>query len=320
MERTMLNISEEFLKPETREDFYVDKTMKSYWACLLDLVNVIDEICRRHSIQYFIDWGTMLGAARHQGFIPWDDDIDLAMKRPDYERLIPILQKELPEGYVVSNVFINDTHKSFFTGISTGSAIDFSKKHLEDYYGCPFVATIDIFPLDYVPRDPQVEIVVRELFTIIWQGADLIKKGAPAEEIERAVQDAEAYSGVKIDRSKNIRAELWKLATNLAKSFGEEDGDYLTQWCTYVNSKARGLDLLYKKEWYDETILLPFENLMLPAPKYYDEIMWVMFGDWHKRVKNTQSHEYPCFKDQIEFMKQKIQEMKEEAGEARLNE
>jgi len=63
----------------------------------LRMLKVLDEICERHNLQYYLDWGTFLGAIRHGGFIPWDDDIDLAMYIDDYKKLIPILEKELPE-------------------------------------------------------------------------------------------------------------------------------------------------------------------------------------------------------------------------------
>ena len=64
---------------------------------LLDILVEIDKICRRHNIQYWIDFGTLLGAVRHGGFIPWDDDVDISMPTADYQRFMEIAPKELPE-------------------------------------------------------------------------------------------------------------------------------------------------------------------------------------------------------------------------------
>lgn len=76
------------MKKEVRCDFEISAMMKRAWAAQMEVLEVVDEICQRNGLQYFADWGTLLGAIRHQGFIPWDDDIDICMKRKDYNQLI----------------------------------------------------------------------------------------------------------------------------------------------------------------------------------------------------------------------------------------
>ncbi len=303
----MLSFSEEYFRAEEREDFFVSETMKRYWACCMEIVNVIDGICKRHGITYYADWGTLLGAVRHKGFIPWDDDMDIAVKRPDYERLLKILQRELPEGYKLSTPFNSEEHRQFFSGVSNGTEMDLSKAHVEKFYGCPFVAVIDIFPLDYLPRDPKEEELVRSLFVIIWNAVQLIKDEAEPEEIERAVRDVEEYLNVKIDRNKQLRSQLWKLANQLAMSYHEEEGDYLVPWCSYINYGVK-----FDKHWYDEVSVLPFEEMQLPVPRDYEPVLEAMYGNWRVRVKGTQAHDYPCFKKQLEFLRRKVAELKEQ--------
>ena len=72
---------------------------------ILDIMKYIDSVCRRNGIVYYIMGGTALGAVRHGGFIPWDDDIDIGMRRKDYEKFLKVVQKELPEGYHVQNFY-----------------------------------------------------------------------------------------------------------------------------------------------------------------------------------------------------------------------
>ncbi|MDR2835049.1 MAG: LicD family protein [Bacteroidales bacterium] len=67
---------------------------------MLEILKTVDVICRKHNITYWLDGGTCLGAVRHQGFIPWDDDLDIAVMRKDYKRLCNILKKELPENLI----------------------------------------------------------------------------------------------------------------------------------------------------------------------------------------------------------------------------
>ena len=79
-----MEFPQEFFLDEVRDGFFVPAMMKRAWAAELEILIEIDKICDRHHIRYFIDYGTLLGAMRHKGFIPWDDDIDISMKREDY--------------------------------------------------------------------------------------------------------------------------------------------------------------------------------------------------------------------------------------------
>ncbi len=309
----MLNFPEEFYKAEEREDFYISETMKRYWACLLDMITVLDGICKKHDIPYFAAYGSILGTIRHQGFIPWDDDIDIMLKRPDYERLMKILPQELPKGWKISNSFNNEAHRQFFAGFSNGTELNLSKEHLKEYHQCPFVATIDIFPLDYLPRDPNEAEVVKDLFILIWQVVELVIKDEPDEEaIEKAVCDVEEYCGVEVDRTKPLRSQMWKLANQLVMSYQEDEGDYLVQWVSYINRKSK---YKFEKAWLDSAVYYPFENIMMPVPVGYEEILKLTYGDWTIRKKFTGAHNYPTFKKQLDFLKRKLEEMKAEAGE-----
>src|SRR5574344_2757374 len=85
-------IEDSFFQEETKGDFFVDHKRKEVWAVELDLLNEFDSICKQMNLKYYLYGGTLLGAVRHQGFIPWDDDIDIMMFREDYDRLIEILK------------------------------------------------------------------------------------------------------------------------------------------------------------------------------------------------------------------------------------
>ena len=89
-----MNIPEGYLNGEIRDGFYVESTMKKAWAAEIEVLNEVDRICRQYDIQYFADWGTLLGTIRHKGFVPWDDDMDITMKREDYTRFCQIVQQE----------------------------------------------------------------------------------------------------------------------------------------------------------------------------------------------------------------------------------
>lgn len=116
---------------------------------LLDILKAFDEICRKHQLRYYLEYGTLLGAVRHGGFIPWDDDLDIAMPRPDYEKLI-LHAKEwfsYPYEFVC---FENDADYPLqFGKVQDASTTIVERPHLYYLGG----AYIDIFPLDALPDD-----------------------------------------------------------------------------------------------------------------------------------------------------------------------
>lgn len=303
---------DDYFRAEERDGFYINEMMKRYWACCLDLVRIVDETCKKYGLKYFADWGTLLGAARHNGFIPWDDDIDIRLKRPDYEKLMKVLPKEMPEKYRLTNCYSNENHKQFFAGFSDGHQIELAQEVVNNHYGCPFVATIDIYPMDYLPRDEGEREIVRDLFVIIWSTVEKIMREEDPEIIEDSVVQIEELCGVTFDRSKPLRSQLWNIANMLVMSYTEEDGDYLTEWCSYINRKV---PYLLEKSWFDEPKYLPFENIQMPVPSEYEKNLDLMYGDWKVPKQVRAGHDYPAFKDQMEFLKQKLAEMKAEKGE-----
>ena len=92
-------IPAEFYQGETRCDYYVSPDMKKVWAVLLDLLVEFMRVCDHHHIKYYMCGGSILGAVRHGGFIPWDDDIDVMMMREEYEKLIEIGPNEFKHPY-----------------------------------------------------------------------------------------------------------------------------------------------------------------------------------------------------------------------------
>lgn len=137
----------EFLLPECREGYMVDKRMKKVWAILIDLYQKFKEICDKYNLRYFAIGGTAIGAVRHKGFIPWDDDLDLAMPRKDYDIFVSVAPKEFEHPYFFQSP---QTDPNFFNRYfvrlrnSETTGIGSFDKHV----GCNNGIFIDIFPLD----------------------------------------------------------------------------------------------------------------------------------------------------------------------------
>lgn len=104
------NLSE-FLKQEIRNGYLVSEKMKKIWSLEIDILKEIKKICERHNIEYFAICGTLIGAVRENGFIPWDDDIDLGMTRENANKFVKFARLELPNGYCLVG---NEITKNFF--------------------------------------------------------------------------------------------------------------------------------------------------------------------------------------------------------------
>ena len=101
-----------FNQEELRARFNPDGSpLRRQQMVMLEMFKQLDRICRKYDIPYFLYWGTLLGAIRHDGFIPWDDDLDVGVMRNDYLRLMEILPRELPEHIMLQT---NDTDKNYF--------------------------------------------------------------------------------------------------------------------------------------------------------------------------------------------------------------
>ena len=100
----MINFPQGFFETEERDGFVVDSTMKTVWAAELEVLSVIAAICEKYQLPWFAYAGTLLGTVRHQGFVPWDDDMDICMLREDYDKLISVLRDEFPKEYCTTKI------------------------------------------------------------------------------------------------------------------------------------------------------------------------------------------------------------------------
>lgn len=141
-------------------EFQKTSNLRPLWDALLDVYEVFSAICERHGLRYCADCGTALGAIRHKGFIPWDDDMDIQMPRPDYDKFVEIAKRELPEGYAWVDRFTCSGFELPFGKVVITNEAKIEKVSKD--FGMPLKdgIFIDIFPLDGYP-DSFLEVVWR---------------------------------------------------------------------------------------------------------------------------------------------------------------
>lgn len=287
-----------YFEDEVRDGFYVSSMIKRSWAVQLEVLEVVDKICKKHNLQYFADGGTLLGAVRHGGFIPWDDDLDICMKREDYETFARVALDELPEGYVMRNfeqsLKENYAFDNFVIRINNSRKIRWDKEFLDRFYGFPYIAGVDIFSLDCVaPTETADKMLLKEIETVSTL-ADVIDGMMPNEKKSYLLQTEKSF-GLKFDRRKSLGPQFYMLADRLCGTYKEKDTEYLT------NMAFRTLcDFKAPKEYYADTINLSFEHMQIPSPMRHDGFLRAKYGNYMRPVHSGGGHDYPFYQSQAD--------------------
>ena len=276
-------LPESFFKEEVRCGFTVTKERKKVWAVEMDLLLEFDRVCKKHGLKYFLVGGSLLGAIRHQGFIPWDDDIDVGMMREDYEKLNQF-GAEFQTPYLFQTPHSDhDYYYSFarLTNINTGDT------NLFLFRDCCFGIHMDIFPLDnWVEegadeRFGEIDRRTRDLST--WMRMNNPKLSEPDKE------RIKTWSGKP---PMTVYNEIQKIAAQ----FGNQNTEYISvACCTQFDWKH----LTWKREWFVERIEMCFEGLAFPVPSGFDNILSTQYGNYmefppvSQRGKWHQKH-YTC--------------------------
>ena len=148
-----IKLPENFLEQEVRCGYTITKQIKEVWAIELDLLSLLQDICDKNEIKYFADSGTMLGAIRNKGFIPWDDDIDISMMREDFDKFCKIAKKQLKYPYFFQD---EDTEPGSLRGHAKLMRLDTTailKSELDRKLNFSQGIFIDVFCFDNLPDD-----------------------------------------------------------------------------------------------------------------------------------------------------------------------
>lgn len=275
-------IDDSFLSSETRCDYLVSAEMKALWKAELDILEVVDAICRKYDIVYCLHAGSLLGAARHKGFIPWDDDIDVAMPRKDYERFLRIAPKELPGHLFLQNSLTDPEWRSAFSLIRNSNTMAIDNAYLKTKMRINMGVSIDIFPLDGVPKSR----LMRKMLCSISRAESLLRREAfQHRKVVLVEKCACLMARFAFKLLGNERIYRWR-----EHLFARYDVDK-TGLCTTAPARwGYREDEMWPTGWFNEMVDAPFEYLTVKIPKMAEKILDHEFGDWHKFVKFAGDH------------------------------
>lgn len=282
-------IPKDFLSAEIRSDYYISHYMKKVWAVEIDLLCELLDVCKRHNLKIFANSGTTLGTIRHTGFIPWDDDIDMAMPRKDYQKLQAIAKYEFKHPYFFQD---ENTDPGSLTG--HGRLINLSTTGINKYHLntktqgiCRFKQCIfiDIFAYDNIPNQTSEKDKffdkVYEMGLSVWNESKIKNRNLPINNPNQKYSFAEYENYL----SKYI--------------------DSPTEWTYCFAMGKHNFDRWkLKTSEFDKIISKDFEFIQIPVLSSYNDELNRGYGNWREYVMGASDHgdigdiffdtEHPC--------------------------
>ena len=297
-----MKVPENYYDDEVVGGFYVPSLMKKCWAAQIEIIEDIAAVCEKHDIKWYADAGTLLGAVRHGGFIPWDDDTDIVMMREEYEEFLKYAD-ELPENYTVVNWRTHEDWNDVFTRVVNVVALGFDPDFLEKYHGFPFSAGVDIFVNDYLHQDEKREEEREELLKAAYDLArNAQAKTASKRELLAAGERLSALSGYRFNKRGDLRKEFFGIADKLLSEVPRSEAReavLMPAWLQFHSNK-------YDIGWYDDAIPMKFEYSTVMVPVEYDKILKSKYGDYMRANRIGGKHNYPYYTAQMEELNQQV--------------
>ena len=231
----------------------------------LKILQSIDFFCKKNNIKYFAAYGTLIGAVRHHGYIPWDDDVDVFMLREDYERFLSLYRDDI----LSVQKDATDKYPFLFSKVFDSRTIVYEKNMQSSLSG----VYIDIFPLDFVPENDFERLKYVKKLTLLYNLINVkIRKRMQRHTFLKTFVSDIIYVLLKFVNVNFLK----KIGRRLVKSCSEKKSNYvgcLAIW-TYLKKEK------YPLELFDDILYMEFEDISIPVPKRFHELLTLIYGDY----------------------------------------
>ncbi len=266
----------------------IDESLKSIWDVELNLLGKFISICNDHNLQYCASSGTLLGAVRHKGFIPWDDDIDLFIPWDDYKKFLEIAPLECQYPFFFQSFLTEEDGEASASRLRRSDTTGFTMWEYEnvgpEYNKGIF---IDIFPLFNVPDSEEEKQIQKEAVMFFWK---CIRGHDALAQVSRGrVPNKDYVPYITYYKSVCETMSITDLKWAYLNACGMGNGT--TKEIGATSSRVHKPNLMWDRDWYNSYIDLPFENTTIRCPAEYEKVLDKQYGDWRTPQKNGSRHE-----------------------------
>jgi len=248
----------------------------------LELLVEFDRVCRKHNILYSIDGGTLLGAVRHKGFIPWDDDADVIMNRSAYQKFLEVLDEELDK----DRFYFQDMNRT--SGYRWGYG-KLRRKNTEfirlnqEHMSYPQGIFLDVFVCDNVPNTYILRCICN-FHSYIYRKIFYSEVGKKSTKGWNKF----IYKVLNLIPEHRLKKSYFKYVKFRNKKY--------SKWVKCLTFPACNRTYGYKRNWYEDTIDIKFENVTLKASKDYDEYLTFLYGNYMQLPPDNKRKVHPVSK------------------------
>ena len=262
------------LEAEVICDYFVSSKMKQVWNIELEMLEKVDKICKENGITYSLAGGSLLGAIRHKGYIPWDDDVDIIMPRKDYENFLQLAQEQFEFPFFVQYYKTENYYPRGHAQIRNSNTTAIIQG--DEYNNFNKGIFIDIFPLDNIPDNEN-------------ERKKFLKKLLKLKKKLGLFYGIESTSKIKY----YVKKVICKIKYTFI-DYNKEIEKFEKALKTYNNIETRQCGALgfrpdefkYETQWFKNTIEVPFEDIKVKIISNYDEALKRQYNDYMKIPEN----------------------------------
>lgn len=247
-------------------------TIQEIQAVSLEILKAVTDVCEELGLRYALIYGTLIGAVRHHGYIPWDDDVDIMMPRPDYDKLLAYLSVHKLPNLTLFNRQTCQDYPYMISRVSDDRYI----LEMENEESVGMGVFIDIYPYDGLGKTKE----------------EAVRFGLKGDRLSSlCYQATRKHFAIETTTStfrKIVKYPVFLVSKLIGKNFFQKKLEKLAGVKDYEKSEYIGCIIwlswgekdIFPRKWFDETIMMPFDKYEFRVPKHYDEVLRHEYGDY----------------------------------------